>query len=134
MAAKGGHIDFMFLCPPPLTQALDPLLHNHNYIARKMSFMCLKINIILVVTFGQRLFGTDIIKPISPTLPSLYLVLFSSCRSFGSQSGASHRSHKNEYRKEKRQAWKNLVNVMNTWNQVHGTGVTCSAKSIKTLE
>ena len=26
MAAKGGHIDFMFLAPPPLTRPLDPLL------------------------------------------------------------------------------------------------------------
>ena len=63
----------------------------------------------VVVTFGQWLFGTDIIKPIFPTLPSCI------------------------YRKEKQQAWRNLVNAINTWNQTHGTGVTCSAKSIKTL-
>ena len=52
----------------------------------------------VVVTFGQWLFGTDTIKPIFPILPSLYL-FFSSCRSFGSQSGESHSSQKQRVQK-----------------------------------
>ena len=38
----------------------------------------------------------------------------------------------NEYRRGRRQAWRNLVDAINNWNAANGTGVIRSAKSIKT--
>ena len=38
----------------------------------------------------------------------------------------------NEYRRGRREAWRNLVNSINRWNRDNGTGVIRSARSIKT--
>ena len=39
MAAKGGHIDFMFLGPPPLTRPLDPLLALHCVLKKEQNYL-----------------------------------------------------------------------------------------------
>ena len=38
----------------------------------------------------------------------------------------------NEYHRGRRQAWRNLVDAINNWNQLNGTGLVRSAESIKT--
>ena len=50
MAAKGGHIDFMFLGPPPPTRLLDPMLpvfHSQRFTQGKTEVMFLHASVIL---------------------------------------------------------------------------------------